>query len=308
VALAATTVATNAAAGRPRRRLTDGQAAIIFLTPATLLAGTFMLYPILNTAVMSLFRVDQFGQFKAFRGFNNYLELIADGGFIASLWRTIIWTIDVVVVTTVISLFLAVILNRRFRGRALARALLLLPWATGLVVVGLLWRWMSQPDFGALNHLLATFGYTARLEWLAYPALSFSLMVGIAIWASVPPTTLMLMAGLQSIDRDYYEAAALDGARGWWVFWDFTLPLLRPVLAVSILLNVVFVFNSFPIIWTMTEGGPAGSTDTLVTYLYKLGFKLYNVGAAAAVSMVIFVILLAFAIIHTRLTWRNVLR
>lgn len=296
------------AAMKPRRRLSDGQAALVFLAPATLLAAVFMLYPILNTVVMSLFRVNQFGQFQSFRGLGNYAALLGDRNFIAALWRTIVWTMGVVVITTVLSLLLAVILNRKFCGRAIARALLLLPWATGLVVVGLLWRWMSQADFGALNHLLANIGITHRFEWLADPHLSFPLMVGIAIWCSVPPTTLMLMAGLQSIDRDFYEAAALDGARGWSVFWDFTLPLLRPVLAVSILLNVVFVFNSFPIIWTMTEGGPAGSTDTLVTYLYKLGFKLYNVGAAAAVSMVIFFILLAFAVIHTRLTWRNVLR
>jgi multiple sugar transport system permease protein len=291
-----------------RRRLSDGQAAIIFLAPAALLAGVFMVYPILNTVVMSLFRVDQFGRYRNFKGLDNYIALFQDGQFIAALWRTIGWTAAVVIITTVLSLALAVILNRRFRGRALARGLLLLPWATGLVVVGLLWRWMAQPDFGALNHLLATVGITARLEWLANPSLSFPLMVGIAIWASVPPTTLILMAGLQTIDRDYYEAAAIDGARGFSVFWDFTLPLLRPVLAVSILLNVVFVFNSFPIIWTMTEGGPAGSTDTLVTYLYRLGFRLYNVGSAAAVSMVIFVILLAFAVVHTKLTWRNVLR
>jgi multiple sugar transport system permease protein len=299
---------TPAQATRRTRRLSDGQAAIVFLFPAALLAGIFMLYPILNTVVMSLFRVDQFGQFKSFRGIDNYVALFRDGQFIASLWRTIVWTAAVVIVTTVLSLLLAVILNRKFHGRALARGLLLLPWATGLVVVGLLWRWMAQPDFGALNHFLASFGYSVRLEWLANPALSFPLMVGIAIWASVPPTTLILMAGLQTIDRDFYEAAAIDGARGFAVFRDFTLPLLRPVLAVSILLNVVFVFNSFPIIWTMTEGGPAGSTDTLVTYLYRLGFRLYNVGSAAAVSMVIFVILLAFAVVHTRLTWKNVLR
>lgn len=301
---------TETAAARPRarRRLSDGQAAVIFLAPATALAGVFMLYPIANTVVMSLFRVDQFGVYRAFRGLDNYLALLSDSAFIAALWRTIVWTVGVVVVTTVLSLLLAVVLNRRFNGRALARALLLLPWAASLVVTGLLWRWMSQPDFGAINHLIATFGFPMRLEWLAQPGLSFPLMVGIAIWASVPPTTLILLAGLQSIDRDLYEASALDGARGWWTFWDFTLPLLRPVLAVSILLNVVFVFNSFPIIWTMTEGGPAGATDTLVTYLYKLGFRLYNVGGAAAVSMVIFVILLAFAVVHTRLTWRNVLR
>lgn len=291
------------------RRLDDGAAAVFFLAPATLLAAVFMLYPILDTIAMSLYRVDQFGRFKAFRGLTNYTDLAADPKFVDAVIRTFIWTAGVVVVTTVVSLFLAVMLNRRFRGRALARGLLLLPWATGLVIVGLLWRWMAQPDFGALGHLVSALGISGeRLEWLAKPGLAFPLMVWIAIWASIPPTTLMLLAGLQAIDRDLYEAAALDGARAWATFRDFTLPLLRPVLAVSILLNVVFVFNSFPIIWTMTEGGPAGATDTLVTYLYKLGFKLYNVGSAAAVAIVIFLILLAFAILHTRLMWRNVLR
>ena len=298
-----------ASALRQRRRYSDRVAAIVFLAPTAILAATFILYPIINTVFMSLYRVDQFGRFKSFRGLKNYLGLIHDPYFIAALWRTIVWTVAVVVVTTVISLFLAIMLNRRFRGRALARGLLLLPWATGLVIVGLLWRWMSQPDFGALGHLVSALHITEqRMEWLAKPELAFPLMVWIAIWASIPPTTLMLLAGLQTIERDLYEAAALDGARGWATFFDFTLPLLRPVLAVSILLNVVFVFNSFPIIWTMTEGGPAGATDTLVTYLYKLGFRLYNVGAAAAVAIVIFAILLSFAILHTRLMWRNVLR
>ena len=150
-----------------RRRLSDGQAAIIFLAPAALLAGVFMVYPILNTVVMSLFRVDQFGRYRNFKGLDNYIGLFRDGQFIAALWRTFAWTAAVVIITTILSMALAVILNRRFRGRALARGLLLLPWATGLVVVGLLWRWMAQPDFGALNHLLATVGITARLEWLA---------------------------------------------------------------------------------------------------------------------------------------------
>ena len=297
------------ASPRVRRRLSDPQAAIVFLAPAALLAAVFILYPILDTVAMSLHRVDQFGHFKAFRGLANYVDLFFASAFRGALLRTVLWTVGIVVITTIISLGLAVRLNRRFRGRALARALLLLPWATGLVIVGLLWRWMVQPDFGAINHLLSAFGVTAeRIEWLGDADLSFPLMVWIAIWASIPPTTLMLLAGLQAIDRDLYEAAALDGARGWATFRDFTLPLLRPVLAVSILLNVVFVFNSFPIIWTMTEGGPAGATDTLVTYLYKLGFRLYNVGSAAAVAILIFLILLAFAVLHTRLMWRNVLR
>jgi multiple sugar transport system permease protein len=175
-------------------------------------------------------------------------------------------------------------------------------------VTTLLWQWMAHPDFGALNHLLSWTGLShERIEWLANPSLSFPLMIWIAIWVSTPPTTLMLLAGLQSIDTSLYEAAALDGSRRWWSFWDITLPLLRPVFAVSILLNVIFVFNSFPIIWVLTEGGPAGETDTLVTYLYKQGFRLYEMGSAAAVSVVIFAILLAFALVHTKVTWRRVL-
>jgi multiple sugar transport system permease protein len=274
-----------------------------------LLAGVFMGYPILNTIVMSFYNVDQFGRFKSFRGFQNYVSLFLDAGFRDTVMRTLVWTAAVVVVTTIISLFMAVMLNSRFPGRAIVRGLLLLPWATSLVIVGLLWRWMSDSDFGALTHLATTFGIiNGHLEWLADPRLSFPLMIFIAIWCSIPPTTLMLLAGLQSIEQDIYEAAMLDGARSWAKFRDFTLPLLGPVLAVSVLLNVVFVFNSFPIIWTMTEGGPAGRTDTLVTALYKLGFKLYRVGSASSVSVIIFLILLVFSIVYTRLTWRNVLK
>ena len=129
---------------------------------------------------------------------------------------------------------------------------------------------MAHPDFGSIGNLMTTLHITdQRVEWLADPGLSFPLMIWVGIWASIPFTTLVLSSGIQAIDTDLYEAAALDGARGWRSFLDITLPQLRPVLAVSILLNVIFVFNSFPIIWVMTEGGPAGATDTLITLLYR---------------------------------------
>ena len=277
--------------------------------PAILLAATFLLYPIANTFWMSVHRVDEFGRMQGFAGLDNYRKLIADSAFQGSLQRTITWTVATVAITTVISLFLAVVLNERFKGRAFVRSLLMLPWAASLVVTTLMWRWMAHPDFGALNHLLAWSGITsARIDWLANSNLSFPLMIWIAVWVSIPATTLMLLAGLQSIPTDVYEAAALDGARGWHTFLDMTLPLLRPIFAVSILLNVIFVFNSFPIIWVMTQGGPAGATDTLVTYLYKLGFTFYQLGEAAAVSVIIFFILIIFALVHTRLMWKDVLK
>jgi multiple sugar transport system permease protein len=290
-----------------RRR--DTRVAFLMLLPAAVLAAVFMLYPILNTLWMSLNSVNQFGQVKAFVGLDNYLDLLADTGFQQAFWRTVVWTVTVVGVTTIAALFLASVLDRRFRGRAIARGLLLLPWATALVVSTLLWRWIVNPDLGVLNDLIRSLGFeVGRLDWLANPSLSFPLMIWIGIWASIPPTTLIILAGLQSLDRNLQEAGALDGARGIRAWFDITLPMLRPVLAVSILLNVVFVFNSFPIIWGLTEGGPAGRTDTLVTYLYKLGFRLYDMGGAAAVSVIMFLVLLAFALVYTRLSWRNVLR
>lgn len=290
-----------------RRR--DSRVALVMLVPAAVLAAVFMLYPIASTVWMSFNSVNQFGQIRGFRGLDNYARLLADPGFQQAFLRTVVWTVAVVGITTLVSLFLAAVLDRRFRGRALARALLLLPWAASLVVSTILWRWMANPDLGALNQLFTTLGLDlGRIEWLAKPDLAFPLMIWIGIWASIPPTTLIILAGLQSIDPGLREAAALDGSRGARAFIDITLPLLRPILAVSVLLNVVFVFNSFPIIWGLTEGGPAGRTDTLVTYLYKLGFRLYDMGGAAAVSMIMFLVLLVFALVHTRLSWRNVLR
>ncbi len=291
------------------RRLAELRGVAPFLAPAVVLVGMFMFYPIGMTVWMALNKVDQFGHFSRFVGLGNFTDLFANPDFRASIYRTIVWTVAVVVLTTAIALFLAVVLVREFPLRIVARSLLLLPWATSLVISTLLWQWIANPDFGALNHVLSSVGISHdRIDWLAQPSHSFPLMIAIAIWASIPPTTLMLVAGLQGIDASLYEAGALDGARGWRTFLDITLPQLRPILAVTVLLNVIFVFNSFPIIWVLTQGGPAGQTDTLVTYLYKQGFQLYQMGSAAAVSIVIFAILLAFSIVHTRLSWRGVLQ
>lgn len=277
------------------------------MIPATLLILGFIAFPILDTFWMSVNKVDQFGRTSGFEGIGNYLKLVGDQAFRDSFVRTVVWTVAVVGLTVAISLPLAWILTFRFPGRVLLRAFLLLPWAASLVITSLLWRWMAHPDFGAVSRLLADLGLvTERIEWLANPELSFPLMIWIAVWVSIPSITLILLAGIQGVDPGLYEAAAIDGATSFRMFRSIALPLLRPVLAVAILLQVVHVFNSFPIIWVLTEGGPAGSTDTLVTYLYKLGFRLYDMGSAAAVSVLMFGILLVFAVVHTRLMWKDV--
>lgn len=288
-------------------RSRDAQTALTMLLPAAFLVVAFIAYPIMDTFWMSLNKVDQFGRSHGWEGLNNYLSLFGDEAFRASFVRTVVWTVAVVGITVGISLPLAWVLNFRFPGRSVVRGLILLPWAASLVVVSLLWRWMAHPDFGAVARTLSLIGITEeRIEWLARPELSFPLMIWIAVWVSIPSITLIILSGMQAIDPQLYEAASLDGARSFRIFRSVVLPLLRPVLAVAILLQVIHVFNSFPIIWVLTEGGPAGATDTLVTYLYKVGFRLYDMGSASAVSVLMFLVLLVFAIIHTRLMWKDV--
>ena len=297
---------------RPRRNISnyrrkDVGAALAMMLPATLLIVGFIAYPILDTFWMSVNKVDQFGRISAFVGLGNFADLFEDDAFWDSFGRTVVWTVGVVGLTLAISIPLAWILSFRFPGRVLVRAFLLLPWAASLVITSLLWRWMAHPDLGAVTRILTDLGLIdGRVEWLANPELSFPLMIWIAVWVSIPSTTLILLAGIQGIDPQLYEAAAIDGASSSRMFRSVAIPLLRPVLAVAILLQVVHVFNSFPIIWVLTEGGPAGSTDTLVTYLYKLGFRLYDMGGAAAVSVLMFGILLVFAVVHTRWMWKDV--
>lgn len=292
----------------PRARFLSRETlqAVLFLLPALVLGGVFFAYPILNTIWLAFNKVDRFGRVEEFVGIGNFGRILGEQAFRESLWRTLQWTVGVVAVTTILALFLAVMLNRKFPGRAIVRGLLLLPWAASLVVTTLLWRWMANPDFGAIGRAAESMGLNVgRVEWLANAELSFPLMMWIAIWVSLPPTTLIILAGLQSIPADIYEAASLDNAGGFRTFLDMTVPMLRPILALSILLNVIFVFNSFPIIWVLTEGGPAGQTNTLVTYMYTLGFRLYDMGGAAAVSVIMFGLLLAFAIFHTRFFWKS---
>jgi multiple sugar transport system permease protein len=289
----------------PRRheRLT----ALIFLLPATLLLLTFMFYPIANTFWLSLHRVNQFGRILDFRALDNYADLWATPAFRQALARSIVWTLGIVSFTTLFSLYLGVTLNTRFPGRTVARGLLLLPWAASLTISAVIWRWIAHSDFGVLNHILRALGILdGRFDWLANPTYSFPLMIWIGIWVSIPSTTIFILAGLQSIPADLYEAAKVDGARAMGLFYFVTLPLLRPVLVVTILLNTIYGFNSFPIIWVLTEGGPANKTDILVTYLYKVGFRLYEMGLAAAVSVIVFLILLLFAIAYTTFSWKEV--
>jgi multiple sugar transport system permease protein len=274
--------------------------------PSLLLAGFVILYPVWELVLLSVHDVNRFGAVQGFSGPANALRVLADPLFFQSLARTGVWTALVVGGTVLVSTPVALVLNEDFIGRGLARTLIMLPWAVSLTMIAVVWRWALNSDYGLLNTTLQAIGILdGPVPWLATAETAFPMEVGIGILVSIPFTVTLFLGGLSAIPSELYEAARVDGAGPWQEFRHITLPLLRPFVNMAIVLNMIYVFNSFPIIWVLTQGGPANATDILVTYLYKLAFRFGRLGDAAAVSLAMFGILLAFTLVYLRMAVRD---
>jgi multiple sugar transport system permease protein len=274
----------------------------LLIAPSLVLALFIITYPIFNIVWQSLHEVSRFGAIRDFTGAQNFINVFQDPVFLASVRRTIIWTVCVVGGTVAISVPVALILNQDFHGRGVARTIVMLPWSVSLTMTAVVWRWAFNDDYGMVNVTLQRLGLIGGpIHWLATPELAFPVEIAVGILVSIPFTVTIFLCGLSSVPSDIYEAARIDGASAWQQFRQLTMPLLRPFINMAILLNVIYVFNSFPIIWVMTQGGPDNSTHILVTYLYELGFRLGRPGEAAAVSLIMLVMLFAFSIAYLRL-------
>lgn len=278
----------------------------VLIAPAFLLAAFIILWPLFQIGEISVNTVNRFGQLKGFTGLDNFMSVIEDPQFAAALGRTAIWTIGIVAGTILVSIPVAIILNGDFHGRGLARIIIMLPWAVSLTMTAIVWRWALSGESGMLNSALKGLGLIGdNIQWLAQAGTAFPVQITIGILVSIPFTATIFLGGLSSIPDDLYETARLEGASGWQIFTQITLPLLRPFINIAVVMNTINVFNSFPIIWATTQGGPANSTDILVTYLYKLGFSFGKLGDAAALSLMMFALLLVFTIIYVRLAMRG---
>jgi multiple sugar transport system permease protein len=286
-----------------RRALGDAR---LLLLPGLLFTIVIIGYPALDLAWLSIHSVSRFGKILSINGFANYYAVFADPLFVASLWKTLIWTVAVVFGTMIISVPVALILNDDFFFRGAARTIIMLPWSVSLTMTAVVWRWALNGRAGLLNATLLQLGMISEpIEWLGQAHLAFAIEIIIGILVSIPFTTTILVGGLSSMPRDIYEAAAVDGARWTDLFRFMTVPLLKPFLNIAAVLNIIYVFNSFPIIWVMTEGGPANQTDILVTYLYKLAFRFGQLGKAAAISILMLSILLVFTLFYAWLLIRE---
>ena len=270
-----------------------------WLLPSVLLMITMILIPIISVFKISFSEVGRSGLVKGFNGIQNYLDVFNEPAFWTTLKNTFVWTIAVVGLSTVIGFILAMVLNQEFFGRKIVRAIVIFPWATALIIQSVIWKYIVNADYGSLNVLLKKLGIIdSFVNWTGTAQTMFAWECWVGIFVTFPFVTFCVLSGLQSIDTALYESASVDGAGFWSKLFKITLPLVRPSLTVSTVLNIIYVFNSFPIIWTITKGDPASRTDTLVTYLYKLAFYKGKSGEAAAVSVIGFLILCACASVY----------
>ena len=278
----------------------------VWLLPSIVLMVVMIIVPIYTVFKISFSEVGRTGKIKGFIGLQNYLEVFEEPAFWTTLQNTVVWTIAVVGISTLIGFVLAMILNEKFHGRKIVRAIVIFPWATALIIQSVIWKYIINADYGSLNVLFHKMGLIdSFVNWTATPQTMFAWECWVGIFVTFPFVTFCVLSGLQSIDSSLYEASAVDGATFWHKLFNITLPLVRPSLTVSTVLNIIYVFNSFPIVWTISKGAPADQTHTLVTYLYQLSFADGKSGHAAAVSVIGFIILSICASIYMIMSLRG---
>jgi multiple sugar transport system permease protein len=265
-------------------------------------------FPAFEMVRSSFLRITQTGLATGGNGLGNYQRLLREPALPGVIWHTVVWVVLVVGVTVLVSLPLAQLLDKSFAGRRLVRLALLVPWAASLVMTATVWRYIYEGAYGPLNRVLMDLGLLDQpVEWYKDTRFAFWGLIAIGIIVSVPFTTYVLLAGLQAIAGELREAARIDGAGPWQLYRRVTLPLLRPSLLVAVVLNAIYVFNSFPIIWIITGKIPGYDTDTTVTFMYKIAFgpgPQLDAGEAAALALLNVLFLLVVVTVYLRrVTW-----
>lgn len=287
---------TNAAADRPsgfmRRR--ELGLSLLLVAPALVLVAGIFLYPAIFTLTLSVTEFDMVRlQTGTFVGFDNYVRLFANPGFVEAIGRTVYFGLLISFSATVFGFLIALLLDQQFAGRTLLRVVVVLPWAVPPVVAGVLWGQMFHADVGFVNALLYRLGLIDQYRiWLGDGASALHVIAIAEIWKAIPFMVLFFLAGLQSIPRQLFEAAAVDGATVWQRFRYVLLPLMVPIAIPLVLIQFVWAMKAFDTIFVLTRGGPAGSTTTLNYFVYQEAFQAFDLGRASAAAYVLLLVTL----------------
>lgn len=291
-----------------RRRFWNPEArlAYILLAPAVIVLLAFMFYPIALVFLISFSKTNKMSQLKGFVGFKNFIEMFTEKEFWQITARSLYWTAIAVAVKTLFGMAIALILNVKYTGRKIARMLFIIPWASAVPISSILWRWVYHPEYGLLNATLkATRIWSNPPVWLGYPLPAFVACIWVDIWIGIPFMALVFLAGMQAISEDLYESAYLDGVNSFQKFFYITLPGIRHILLIATLLSSLWTFNDFNTIYILTRGGPAGTTDILITMLYKSAFQFLKFSPAAVMAVVTFFILSGLSIVYARIYFQQ---
>jgi multiple sugar transport system permease protein len=284
----------------PITRLLEDERRLAFclMLPTLVLLALFIAYPFVKGIELSVTDTTV-GVPGKFVGFDNFTKIWSDDIFHVAVWNTCLYTLVTTVVKLALGLWLALLLNRNFRGKAFMRAFILLPFIIPTVLSTFAWKWMFDPTFSVLNYVLWHVGLIhGRINWLGDPVLAMTSVIIVNVWRGVPFYAISLLAGLQTISPELHEAAAIDGARAWARFRHVTWPLLLPVTLVIVLFSVIQTFADFQLVYVLTGGGPANATQLFATYAYQLGIGTGLLSQGAAISLAIFPILLLVVIVQ----------
>lgn len=275
-----------------------------WIAPVILLILAVVIWPVVELIRTSFLNISIAGIVRGSAGTDKYKKLFEETDFGSVLLWTVVWTVVVVSVTMLLSLALAQLFNQKFPGRTVTRWALIAPWAASVLMTAIGFKWMLNQTAGVLNTLMLDLGLIDKSkDWLGKPETAWPWMMAVAIFVSLPFTTYTLLAGLQTIPHEVYEASRIDGASPWQTYRHITVPMLRPAFLVGVVINLINVFNSFPIIWAMTQGGPGYDTSTTMVFMYKL--KETDIGESAAMSVVNFAMVVVLVLIFLKVSRWN---
>ena len=289
------------------RRMKKDAEPYAFIFPVLLLLLLAFGYPLINSGVMA------FQNYKLtapnairFNGMDNFQKLFADSDIGLIIKNSLVYVMASVSGQFILGMILALALRKKFRGRGVYQAIVFLPWAFSAFVIGLIFRWSFNGEYGVINDLLIKLGNAGeKIAWLGTPGLSLLVVIFAMIWMGVPFFAIMILAALQSIPEEVYEAADMDGCGAVRRYFAITIPYIKPTIIMTLLLRTIWIFNSFDLIVVVTGGGPANYSQTLPSYMYTKAFSSYDFGLASALGLLLIVVLGLYSVFFLRFTKYN---
>lgn len=267
----------------------------IFILPALIGTLIFILIPVICSFGLSFAKWDLLNPIK-FVGFDNYKEIFSDAFFYKILWNTVVFALSTSILGVIIPLVLACILNSKIRGAEFYKTAYFLPFITPMVVIGVVWEWIFDPNIGFLNHILHL-----HINWLYDTHYAMAALIIVSVWKLIGYNMLIFLTGLSGISQSLFEAAKIDGANYFQIFKNVTVPMLSPTIFFVVIITAISSFQVFDLIYLMTQGGPFDSTNVLVYAIYKNAFEYFNAGKASAIAYVLFMIILVLTLIQWNL-------